>query len=166
MGERYGQRRVRNRFVSVLTVQADVAAPPNHVWAVVADPRNLTRWDRRITAVTGVPEGGLEPGTEYTTEIRFMGIKARVRAEVLEIEPPRFAKVRLHGLLEATVESWLEPLDGDHTRLRHRVDYRFKGGPFGQLGARILRGLGGASLLRRGVEAQKRQAEEAARRER
>jgi carbon monoxide dehydrogenase subunit G len=151
--------------VSVLTVQADVDAPPEHVWAVVADPRNLTQWDRRITAVTGVPDGGLEPGTEYTTEIKFMGIKAHVRARVLELERPRYAKVRVHGLLDATVESWLEPRDGDRTTLRHRVDYRFKGGPLGKLGARIVRGLGGASLLRRGVEAQKRQAEEAARRD-
>jgi carbon monoxide dehydrogenase subunit G len=151
--------------MSVLTVQAEVDAPPEFVWPVVADPRNLTRWDRHIRAVTGVPEGGLEPGSEYTTEIRFMGIKTHARAEVLKLEPPRYAKVRLHGLLDATVETWLEPLDGDRTRLRHRVDYRFKGGPLGQLGARIVRGLGGASLLRRGVEAQKRQAEETARRE-
>lgn len=151
--------------MSVLTVQAEVDAAPEHVWAVVADPRNLTRWDRHVTGVTGVPPGGLEPGTEYTTEVRFMGVKARVRAEVLEIEPPRYAKIRLHGLLDATIETWLESMDGDRTTLRHRVDYRFKGGPLGQLGARIVRGLGGASLLRRGVEAQKRQAEEAARRE-
>jgi carbon monoxide dehydrogenase subunit G len=151
--------------MSVLTVQAEVHASPELVWPVVADPRNLTRWDRHITAVTGVPEGGLESGTQYATEIRFMGIKTHVRAEVLEVEPPRYAKVRLHGLLDATVETWLEPLDGGRTTLRHRLDYRFKGGPFGQLGARIVRGLGGASLLRRGVEAQKRQAEETARRE-
>ncbi len=152
--------------MSVLTVQAEVQAPSEHVWPVVADPRNLTRWDRHVTAVTGVPEAGLERGTEYTTEIRFMGMKTHVRAEVLEIEPPRYAKIRLHGLLDATVETWLEPLDGDRTTLRHRVDYRFKGGSLGQLGARIVRGLGGASLLRRGVEAQKRQAEEAAQRAR
>ncbi len=150
--------------MSVLTVQAQVDAAPEHVWAVVADPHNLTRWDRHITGVTGVPPGGLERGTEYTTEVRFMGVKAHVRAEVLDLDSPRYAKVRLHGLLDATIETWLDPVDGDRTTLRHRVDYRFRGGPLGQLGARIVRGLGGAAILRRGVESQKTQAEEAARR--
>jgi carbon monoxide dehydrogenase subunit G len=145
--------------VTVVTVEADVDAPPDRVWEVVADPRNLTRWDRHIAAVHGVPEGGLKRGSEYDTEIRFMGVRVNVHADVMEIEPPRFSKVRLRGLVDATVETSLKPLDGDRTRLRHRVDYRFRGGPLGDLGARAVRAMGGAGLLRRGVQAQKRQAE-------
>ncbi len=145
--------------MTVVTVEADVDAPPDRVWEVVADPRNLTRWDRHIAAVHGVPEGGLKRGSEYDTEIRFMGVRVNVHADVMEIEPPRFSKVRLRGLVDATVETSLKPLDGDRTRLRHRVDYRFRGGPLGDLGARAVRAMGGAGLLRRGVQAQKRQAE-------
>ncbi|HJP64845.1 MAG TPA: SRPBCC family protein [Actinomycetota bacterium] len=145
--------------MTVLTVQADVDAQPEHVWTVVSDPRNLTEWDRHITAVHGVPADGLRRGSEYDTEIRFMGIRTKVHADVLDIDPPRYSKIRLVGLLDATVETFLEPLDGGRTHLRHRVDYRFRGGPLGDLGARVVRAMGGASLLRRGVEAQKRQAE-------
>ena len=145
--------------MTVVTVEAEVDAPPEQVWKVVADPRNLTEWDRHITAVHGVPSDGLRRGSEYDTEIRFMGVRTKVHADVLEIEPPRYSKIRLRGLLDATVETFLEPVDEDRTTLRHRVDYRFRGGPLGDLGARVVRAMGGASLLRRGVQAQKRQAE-------
>jgi carbon monoxide dehydrogenase subunit G len=149
--------------VTVLTVETEVEAAPEHVWEVVADPRNLTSWDRHIAAVHGVPEDGLKRGSEYDTEIRFMGIRVNVHADVIEIEAPRYSKIRLRGVVDATVETTLEPVDGSRTRLRHRVDYRFKGGPLGDLGARAVRAMGGASLLKRGVQAQKRQAEERAR---
>ena len=149
--------------MTVLTVGTEVDAPPEKVWEVVADPRNLTTWDRHIAAVRGVPENGLKRGSEYETEIRFMGIRVNVHADVIEIEPPRYSKIRLRGIMDATVETTLELVDGSRTKLRHRVDYRFRGGPLGDLGARAVRAMGGASLLKRGVEAQKRQAEERAR---
>jgi carbon monoxide dehydrogenase subunit G len=145
--------------VTVLTVEVEVDAPPDRVWTVVADPRNLTEWDRHITGVHGVPPDGLTRGTEYDTEIRFMGVRTKVHADVLDIDPPRYSKIRLRGLLDATVETFLDPIDRDRTLLRHRVDYRFRGGPLGDLGARVVRAMGGPSLLRRGVQAQKRQAE-------
>ncbi len=148
--------------MTILTVEVEVNAPAERVWAVVADPRNLTEWDRHIAAVHGVPVDGLKRGTEYDTEIRFMGVRVNVHADVIEIEPPRYSKIRLRGLLDATVETGLEPLDGGRTTLRHQVDYRFRGGPLGDLGARVVRAMGGASLLRRGVQAQKRHAEGAA----
>lgn len=145
--------------MTVLTMEVEVDAPPQQVWKVVADPRNLTEWDRHISAVRGVPEDGLRRGSEYDTEIRFMGVRTSVHADVIDLDAPRYSKIRLRGLLDATVETFLEPLDGNRTTLRHRVDYRFRGGPLGDLGARVVRAMGGASLLRKGVQAQKRQAE-------
>jgi uncharacterized protein YndB with AHSA1/START domain len=147
--------------MSVVQISAEIDAPPKNVWSVVSDPHNLPRWDRHIVSVRGVPAGGLRPGTEYTTEIRFMGARAHNTSQVVEFRPPEYSKVKLHGLVEGTVETWLEPLDaGSRTRLRHRVEYRFVGGPFGRLGARAVNLLGAPVLLRRGVQAQKRQAEE------
>jgi len=145
--------------VSVVEASAVIDAPPEAVWDVVADPNNLPRWDHHISEVEGVPEGGLGLGTEYTTAVKLMGAKAHSSAKVLELEPPRYSKIELRGLLEGVVETWLEPLDGGKTRLRHRVEYRFKGGPIGALAARAVRLLGASSLLRRGIQAQKRQVE-------
>jgi uncharacterized protein YndB with AHSA1/START domain len=142
-------------------VEVEVRAPAERVWEVVSDPRNLPRWDRHITRVEGVPPDGLSKGTRYSTEVRFMGVPARVDAEVLDIDPPRYAKVRLRGLMDATVESTVTPLGNGRSRLAHVVEYDFRGGPFGKVAARGLRVTGGPHLvLRKGTMAQKRQAEE------
>lgn len=145
--------------MSVVEVSIDIDASPEEVWKVVSDPRNLTRWDGHISNVEGVPRDGLHPGSEYRTEVRFLGVRAHALSRVVELRPPEYAKVRVEGLLDATVESWVEPTDGGRTRLRHRVDYHFRGGPLGELAATAVKVLGVQTVLRRGAEAQKRQAE-------
>jgi uncharacterized protein YndB with AHSA1/START domain len=151
--------------VSVLQTEIRVDAPAERLWEVVANPTNLPRWDRHIVSVTGVPPGGLRKGTVYSTTLGLMGVRARVDAQVLELEPPRYSEVRLRGLLDAVVQTWVEPDGPGRSRLRHRVEYTFRGGPIGDVAARALRLLGAPTILRRGVEAQKRQAEAAARRQ-
>jgi len=134
---------------------------PEEVWKVIANPRNLPHWDRHITRVAGAPRNGLSKGSEYTTSVRFMGVGAKVDAEVLEIDPPRYSKIRLKGLMDATVETTVDPLGNGRSRIRHDVDYQLRGGPLGRMAANALRLTGGPSLvLRRGAMAQKRQVEE------
>ncbi|MEX2422223.1 MAG: SRPBCC family protein [Actinomycetota bacterium] len=138
-----------------------IEAPPQAVWEVISDPRNLPHWDRHIVRVDGVPADGLREGMRYTTEMRFFAFRSTVEGNVLEWDPPRGSKIRLSGLLNATVTSTIEPLAGDRSLLEHTVDYRFRGGPLGELAARSLARVGGAHLaLRRGTLAQKREIEE------
>jgi len=150
--------------VTRVETSVHVAAPPERVWAVVSDPRNLPRWDRRVVRVEGVPQGGLREGATYTTVLRFMAVRATVRAEVLAWEPPHRAMVRLSGpMVEATVTTTVEPAGGASI-LRHEVEYRFRGGPLGEVAARSLEIVGGAYLaVRHGALAQKRDAEAGAR---
>ena len=111
--------------------------------------------------VDGVPPEGLREGMRYTTEMRFLAFRTRVDGEVLEWDPPRSSRIRLIGLLDATVTSTIEPLSGGRSLLEHIVEYRFRGGPLGELAARSLARVGGAHLaLRRGTLAQKREIEE------
>jgi carbon monoxide dehydrogenase subunit G len=141
-------------------VAVDVNAPPDEVWEVIADPRNLTRWDRHIVRVEGAPPDGLSMGSGYTTEVRFMGIGARVDAKVVDIDPPHYSKIRVKGFMDATVETTVEPLGNGKSRIQHDVDYRFRGGPLGTMAAKALRLTGGPQhALRRGTLAQKRQVE-------
>ena len=147
--------------MSVVQVSVDIDAPPEKVWKIVSDPANLPGWDHHILKVEGVPKGGIRKGSEYTTYVRFMGARAHAISKVVELRPPEYSKVRVTGLLDAVVESWVEPLDGRRTRLRHRVDYRFRGGPLGELAAGAIKVLGAPAVLRKGVQAQKRQAERA-----
>jgi uncharacterized protein YndB with AHSA1/START domain len=145
----------------VTTVEASVEidAPPERVWEVTGDPRNLPHWDRHIERVW-LPSGGLGPGARYSVAMRFMAIRARVECEVLEWEPPWRSTIRLAGVLDATVTTTIASLPFDRSLLRHEVTYTFRG-PLGRLAARSLAAVGGAGFaLRRGTLAQKREIEE------
>jgi ligand-binding SRPBCC domain-containing protein len=152
--ERYGEApltRIREHAI--------VHAPPEEVWPIVSDPRNLPRWNRYVHAVHDVPPDELEEGDRYWTEMGGFGVRVRVRAEVVKIEPKRYSKIKLSGPIQAVVQTWVHPAGSRRSRLEHQVDYEFRGGPLGSVVGRILRHLGAAAMLRRGVRAQKRQIE-------
>ena len=138
----------------------EIDAPPKRVCEVVGDPRNLPHWERHIVEVRGIGPEGLEPGDEYVTVMRFLGIRANVRARVVEWAPPRYSEIRLTGLLDATVVTTVRPIGKGRSLLEHEVRYGFPGGPLGRFAARSLRAVGGAQLaLRHGTLAQKREIE-------
>jgi uncharacterized protein YndB with AHSA1/START domain len=141
-------------------VLVEVEAPPERVWAVVSDPRKLSHWDRHVESVEGIPAGGLAEGVRYTAVMRFMAVRGHVEAVVMEWEPPHRSVIHLHGLLDATVTTTVEPLPGDRSLLKHMVEYQFRGGAIGEFAARSLRMLGGPQLaLRHGTMAQKHEIE-------
>jgi uncharacterized protein YndB with AHSA1/START domain len=147
---------------TVAEASIEVEAPPEVVWEVASDPRNLPHWDRHIEAAH-VAREDLRPGSRYEVTMRFMGVSARVQVEVLEWEPPWRAVLHLSGLLDATVTTVVASLPFDRSLLRHQVEYRFRG-PLGVFGAKSLNAVGGAQLaLRRGLTAQKREVEAARR---
>lgn len=147
--------------MSVVRASEIVEASPETVWEIISDPRNLPRWNQHINKVTGVPEDGLEPGSRYTTSLRIVGVPFDVHAQVLEIDPPRYAEIRLTGPLDAVVRTWVRPAGKRRSRLEHEVTYRVKRiGPAGRVIEQGLRVMGAGTLLRRGTRAQKRQVEE------
>ena len=136
----------------------EVEAPPEGVWEVTSDPANLPSWERHIEHVD-LPREGLGRDARYTVVMRFMSVRARVRAEVLEWEPPWLGKIKLSGPLDAVVTTSIASLPFGRSVLRHEVDYRFRG-LLGTFAAKALAAVGGAQIaLRRGALAQKRQAE-------
>jgi hypothetical protein len=150
--------------MTVVVFACEVEATPEETWAVVSDPANLPQWDRHIVAVEGIPPGGLRKGVRYTTVMRFVRVRAHIDCEVLEWDAPLHSRIRLTGVLEATVSTTITPMPRDTCRLEHEVDYRFRGGPLGGFAARSLRIVGGPQFaLRRGTLAQKRQIESRAR---
>ena len=116
-----------------------IDAPRDAVWELVSDPRNLPKWDRHITKVVGIPPGGIDVDTEYTTVVTFMGVSAHVDAEVLEFKPPEYARIRLSGpLIRGVVTTRVTPLDGSNScRLEQDVDYDLRGGPLGKVASTI-----------------------------
>jgi len=146
--------------VTTITVELEIDAIPEQVWAVVSDPRNLPHWQKHIVDVVGIPPGGLAEGARYTTYMRFMAVRARIAGEVLEWDPPHVSTIRLKGVIDATVTTTVEALGDHRSRLRHEVDYRFHGGTLGKFAARSMALVGGAQFaLRHGALAQKREIE-------
>jgi carbon monoxide dehydrogenase subunit G len=145
--------------VSRISESIEVDASPGDVWTVIADPRNLPRWNRFIRSVHDVPRNGLRAGARYWTELGGLGVTVKVRATVEEIDPPRYSRVRLTGPIDAVVTTTVRGAGPGRSRLEHEIDYHMPGGPVGELLARTLRLLGGRRLVRRGIRAQKRQVE-------
>jgi uncharacterized protein YndB with AHSA1/START domain len=151
-----------------VSIDMEIEATPEEVWDVVSDPRNLPKWDRHIIAVRGVPSDGLAEGVRYTTDLKMLGVRGTIEAEVLEIEPPKRSRIRLRGLLDATVNTLVSPLSGGkRALLEHDVQYHIRGGGLAAFATQGLELTGGPGVvLRRGAMAQKRQIEELVRRRR
>lgn len=151
--------------MTVVSVELEIEAPAEAVWAHISDPKNLPHWDKHIETVEGMPATGLDEGVTYSTVMRFMSVRARIGAEVLAWEPPQRCVIALSGLLDAVVTSTVEPITSELTLLEHDVDYHFRGGFLADLAARSLRLMGGPQMaLRHGTLAQKHAIELAARR--
>lgn len=144
--------------MTTVEYSVEVEAPPEAVWQVASDPRNLPHWDRHIAGVR-LPPTGLERGASYQATLGFMGVHATVPCRVLEWEPPWHAVFHLGGLLDATVTTSIASLPFDRSVLRHEVEYVFRG-PLGRFAAASVNAVGGAEFaLRRGTLAQKEQIE-------
>ena len=137
----------------------EIDATPEEVWEIVGDPRNLPKWNKHILTVKELPPGGLAPGAKYSTEMGGFGVRFKIVAEVIEIEPPTYSWIRLTGPLVASVRTWVHPSGNGRARLEHEVDYHVRGGPIGEVVGRALRLLGASRMLKQGIEAQKRQVE-------
>ena len=136
--------------MTTVEYSVEVDASPERVWELTSDPRNLPHWDRHIVGIR-LPAAGLGPGALYEVRMRFFTIRTTVKAEVLEWEPPWRSRIRLSGLLEATVSTSIAQLPRDRSVLRHEVEYTFRG-PLGRFAAASLNAVGGAqSALRRGM---------------
>lgn len=144
--------------MSTAEFSVEVDASPERVWEVVSNPANIPHWEKHVVSVQ-VPDGGLDEDSTYTVVMAFMGVKVRVRGEILRWEPPAYATIRLTGPFEATIETSIARLPHDRSLLRHEVTYRFRG-PLGRVVASGLNAVGGAQLgIRLGTLGQKRQIE-------
>lgn len=144
--------------MSTAEFSVEVDAPAERVWEVVSNPANIPHWERHVVSVR-LPEEELRVGSTYSVVMSFMGVRVRVRGEILRWEPPSHATIRLRGPLHATIDTSVGRLPRDRSVLRHEVTYTFRG-PLGRVVAAGLNAVGGAQLgIRHGTLGQKRQIE-------
>ena len=149
--------RERRRHMSTAEFSVEIDASPERVWEVVSNPANIPHWERHVESVQ-VPDE-LEEDSTYSVVMSFMGVRVRVRGEILRWEPPSHATIHLRGPLDALIETSIARLPHDRSLLRHEVTYQFRG-PLGGLVAAGLTAVGGAQLgIKVGTLGQKRQIE-------
>lgn len=153
------ERQRRRLTMATAEASVEVDATPRRVWRVVSDPRNIPHWERHVVGVEVDRDDAFGLGSTYTVEMGFMGIRVRVRGEILEWEPPSRARIRLVGPLDAEILTTVSSLPQGRSVLRHEVTYSFRG-PLGRVVAAGLAAVGGAQLgIRRGTLAQKEHVE-------
>jgi carbon monoxide dehydrogenase subunit G len=123
----------------------EIERPPAEVFAFLADPANLPRWQPAVVEVSADPPGAFAPGSRLTERRTFLGNSVRSTLEVTALEPDRRLDLTtVEGPVRFRVSHRLES-SGDGTRLTLVGE----GGPGGAL--RLA-----GPLLRRAVNRQAR----------
>jgi uncharacterized protein YndB with AHSA1/START domain len=89
-----------------------VARPPEDVFAFVAEPENLPRWQTSVVEIRKVSqEPG--PGARHVEVRSFMGKHATQTVEVVRYEPPTHFDIQVvEGPVKLRVGHTFEPVDG------------------------------------------------------
>jgi uncharacterized membrane protein len=125
--------------VARIREQVDIDAPPERVWAVVAeDVKNAPRWTTYLDRVDRLDEGALGKGTRYRYHLDLPGTKVTLEVEQDVYQKPRKCAGRfIKGPLKGTwTYTYTQRKDGS-TRLTYQMDYeltgllRFAGGLLG-----------------------------------
>lgn len=103
--------------------EIEVAAPPDAVWAVLADPGAYRAWVTGAKRIRGADDGFPDEGTRLYHTVGLGPLTLSDSTRVLRSKPPRLLllEARLGSLGTALVELTLEPA-GDGTLVRMREE--------------------------------------------
>ncbi|MBV8642522.1 MAG: SRPBCC family protein [Candidatus Eremiobacteraeota bacterium] len=112
-------------------VEAEIAAPPEALWARVADHEGTPSWVDAVKAVTIVREG---QGRTGLGAVRVVAFKPRlwttISEEITFFDPPHEFRYVLFkgmpGLHSHLGKIIVDDLGGDRSRLRWEVDFVFR----------------------------------------
>lgn len=114
--------------------EVQIAAPPEEVYDLIADPDRLEEWVSIHVALLESTSEQLHKGSELTQCLRVAGQKFKVRWKVVESDRPRRLVWEGRGPVHshAKVVNDLEPVDGG-TRFSYINEYDLPGGRFGKM---------------------------------
>ena len=113
--------------------ELEIARPPEDVYAFLADPENLPKWQHEVLEVRR------ESDMRFTEIRTFVGRRIESTLEVTAAEPGREFGLRSSaGPVHFAVRHLLEPAGEGGTRLRVMGESEGAGGLF-KLGGRLLR---------------------------
>lgn len=126
------------------TININIAAPPERVFDIYADPHWLLEWQSGLKGVDGAFD---RPGAHFV--LRFGG-PFTVRGTVLASQRPSVHRIRareMAGLVTCETTARFDPADTG-TRLTFDYNYQVAGGPVG----RLFDGVAGSEMETRGAK--------------
>lgn len=120
----------------------EIAAPPERVYEVVMDPRQLEDWVSIHESLIDAPNGELQKGAELTQCLKLAGRRFNVHWKVVEDDCPTRVVWEGQGPVHshAKVVYEFEP-SGEGTRFSYMNQYDLPGGPLGKLAGRSVAGV-------------------------
>lgn len=129
---------VPQRPVSVGHVQ-EVAAAPDAVWALVADPSSRPGWMTELRRVDAAP-GEVEAGDRFVGESSILLHDFLGSSEVTVAEAGKvLAEEVVIGARFTSRWELVPSADGATTSVRHTIDVEFPAGPFSAIERWVLR---------------------------
>lgn len=116
---------------------AAVAAPPDEVYAVIADIARRPQWLSELRKVDA-PDGPVEVGTRFTAQPSMMLHHMVGVSEVVRAEPGHALAEEIHVGTRFLSEWELVP-SANGTVVRHRMTFEFPGGPLSRLERWVMR---------------------------
>ena len=80
-----------------MQVETTIAAPPERVWAAIANPDDLGRWMQGLVRVERLGGPPFAKGTRFREVRKMFGREAAEVFEVLESDPPRSFTLYVDG---------------------------------------------------------------------
>jgi uncharacterized membrane protein len=125
--------------VARIREQIDIDAPPDRVWAVVAeDVKNAPRWTTYLDSVEKLVAGVPGKGTRYRYHLDLPGTRVTLEVEQDVYQKPKKCAGRfIKGPLKGTWTYTYAPRKDGSTRLTYEMEYeltgllRFAGGLLG-----------------------------------
>ena len=111
-----------------VTHTAEIARPPDEVFAFVADQTNAPRWQAGLHEVRRLTPGPIRVGSEHQFARRFAGREIVSRNRFVKFQPGRFVEFEIpEGWITGTASYLAEAAPSGGTLLTSRMSLSLRG---------------------------------------
>ena len=117
-----------------LQMELFIDAPPERVFALLAEPERTPEWSTNVASIRRTSEGPVGVGSTTEAVVKALGTRQRAIGRCTVFDPPRRIVIDSRTDLGARSrsDSELQP-EGGGTRLRATLEYSVPGGGVGKL---------------------------------
>src|SRR3712207_6931900 len=127
--------------MSVVSVEIDIEAPIEDVFALAMDPERTEEWVTISRGVAGYEGSPDSEGFTMDQKLCLRGVTFKVHWELVDVDAPTFARFEGRGPMrsKASIENRLSERDGV-THYEYRNEFKAPFGPLGSTAERVLAG--------------------------